>query len=116
MTRDLPSGKVQAVRYRYTGHLSLDTCCDDQGQWLGMRFQGRDGSEIRYQCSTCRGSARPRRLLSLCGSRGQAKAQAALWPWDWSGVGPGWPSLPAGPRPCRTWPASTLVCTPNPWT
>lgn len=58
-TLDLPSGKVQAVRYRYTGDLSLDTWYDDQGQWLGMRFQGRDGSEIRYLCSTCRGSARP---------------------------------------------------------
>ena len=56
---DLPSGKVQAVRYRYTGDLSLDSWYDDQGQWLGMRFQGSDGSEIRYLCATCRGSVRP---------------------------------------------------------
>jgi hypothetical protein len=58
-TFDLPSGKVQAVRYRYTGDLSLDTRYDDQGQWLGMRFQGRDGSESRYLCATYRAAARP---------------------------------------------------------
>jgi hypothetical protein len=52
-TLDLPTGKVQAARYRYVGDLSLDAWYDDRGQWLGMRFKGRDGSEIRYLCATC---------------------------------------------------------------
>ena len=50
---DLPTGKVQAARYRYVGDLSLDAWYDDRGQWLGMRFKGSDGSEIRYLCATC---------------------------------------------------------------
>ena len=58
-TLDLPSGKVQAVRYRYTGDLRLDSWYDDQGQWLGMRFEGRDGSEIRYLCANCAAKASP---------------------------------------------------------
>jgi len=58
-TLDLPSGQVKAVRYRYRGDLDLDSWYDDQGQWLGMRFEGRDGSEIRYLCATCRTVAQP---------------------------------------------------------
>jgi hypothetical protein len=53
---DLPGGKVRAQRYRYTGELTLDAWYDESGQWLGMRFTGRDGSEIRYLCATCAGS------------------------------------------------------------
>jgi hypothetical protein len=58
-TLELPNGKIQAVRYRYTGDLDLEAWYDGQGQWLGMRFRGRDGSEIRYLCNTCRAAASP---------------------------------------------------------
>lgn len=56
---ELPDGKIQAVRYRYTGDLELDAWYDAKGQWLGMRFEGSDGSQIRYLCTTCRVAARP---------------------------------------------------------
>ena len=49
----LPGGEVRAQRYRYLGELELDAWYDDRGRWLGMRFKGRDGSEIRYLCATC---------------------------------------------------------------
>lgn len=49
----LPGGEVRAQRYRYLGDLELDAWYDDRGRWLGMRFKGRDGSEIRYLCATC---------------------------------------------------------------
>jgi len=52
----LPGGQVQAERYRYTGDLSLDAWYSDQGQWLGMQFDGQDGSQIRYLCATCAGT------------------------------------------------------------
>jgi len=58
-TLDLPGGQVRAQRYRYSGDLDLDAWYDDRGQWLGMRFKGSDGSQIRYLCSTCAGIARP---------------------------------------------------------
>jgi hypothetical protein len=58
-TLDLPGGKVRVQRYRYTGDLSLDAWYDDRGQWLGMRFEGRDGSEIRYLCANCAAKASP---------------------------------------------------------
>jgi hypothetical protein len=56
-TLALPGGKVRAARYRYLGDLSLDAWYDERGQWLGMRFEGPDGSEMRYLCATCTGSA-----------------------------------------------------------
>jgi hypothetical protein len=49
----LPGGEVRAQRYRYLGDLELDSWYDDRGRWLGMRFKGRDDSEIRYLCATC---------------------------------------------------------------
>lgn len=49
----LPGGEVRAQRYRYLGDLELDAWYDDRGRWLGMRFKGRDGSEISYLCATC---------------------------------------------------------------
>lgn len=52
-TLRLPTGEVQAERYRYRGDLELDAWYDARGRWLGMRFKGRDGSEIRYLCATC---------------------------------------------------------------
>ena len=50
---ELPSARVPATRYRYQGELRLDSWYDAAGQWLGMRFEGRDGSTIEYLCSSC---------------------------------------------------------------
>lgn len=51
----VPAGtaKVPATRWRYDGKLSLDSWYDADGRWLGMRFDGRDGSTIRYICEVC---------------------------------------------------------------
>jgi hypothetical protein len=50
---ELPSARVPATRYRYQGELRLDSWYDAAGRWLGMRFEGRDGSTIEYLCSSC---------------------------------------------------------------
>jgi hypothetical protein len=49
----LPSAQVPATRYQYQGELRLDSWYDAAGRWLGMRFEGRDGSTIEYLCSSC---------------------------------------------------------------
>ena len=54
---DLSSGEIR--QYRYDGELQLDAWYDDSGHWLGMRFEGRDGSTIEYRCRNCP----PRRAL-----------------------------------------------------
>jgi hypothetical protein len=40
-------------RYRYGGELELESWYDDSGRWLGMSFEGRDGSLIEYRCGNC---------------------------------------------------------------
>ena len=47
--RDL--GEVE--KYRYSGDLELDSWYDTSGRWIGMRFEGRDGSSIEYRCRNC---------------------------------------------------------------
>jgi len=54
---DLPQGETR--QYRYDGELQLDAWYDERGHWLGMRFEGRDGSTIEYRCRNCP----PRRIL-----------------------------------------------------
>ncbi len=49
----LPGSTVAATRYRYEGGLELDSWYDDRGRWVGMRFQGDDGSTIEYLCRDC---------------------------------------------------------------
>lgn len=53
----VPAGKgisAEAQRYDYSGELT-DTSVwyDAEGRWLKLRFKGRDGSEIDYQCVQC---------------------------------------------------------------
>jgi hypothetical protein len=50
---DLRSVEAPALRYRYRGDLQLESWYDPRGQWLGVRFEGRDGSTIEYLCSNC---------------------------------------------------------------
>lgn len=39
--------------YRYEGDLNVHTWYDDDGLWHGLRFKGRDGSNIEYVCRNC---------------------------------------------------------------
>lgn len=50
---DRTRGEVK--QYRYSGELRLDTWYDIGGRWMGMRFEGRDGSTIEYRCRNCQG-------------------------------------------------------------
>ncbi len=51
---DQPVGEVK--KYRYSGELRLETWYDVSGRWIGMRFEGRDGSTIEYRCRNCKAS------------------------------------------------------------
>ena len=46
-------GKVNSIRYAYTGELETDIWYDHTGRWVGMQFMGRDGSLIKYVCQKC---------------------------------------------------------------
>jgi hypothetical protein len=50
---DFPAGSITGNRYRYDGELELESFYDNTGRWLGMRFEGRDGSTIEYRCRSC---------------------------------------------------------------
>ncbi|MCG6867624.1 MAG: DUF6134 family protein [Gammaproteobacteria bacterium] len=39
--------------YRYEGDLNLQSWYDTNGLWHGLRFKGRDGSDIEYVCRNC---------------------------------------------------------------
>lgn len=47
------TGMARADRYLLAGDLNLETWYDTDGRWLGMRFQGKDGSTIEYRCRNC---------------------------------------------------------------
>ncbi len=49
----LASATVAATRYRFDGELRLDSWYDDDGRWLAMDFEARDGSIIEYRCGNC---------------------------------------------------------------
>lgn len=50
---DLPDGPITARHYAYTGELRTEVWYDGTGRWVAMRFEGNDGSTIRYVCSNC---------------------------------------------------------------
>lgn len=50
-------GPVWATRYAYSGELENQVLYDDLGRWVGMKFDGWDGSEIEYICRRCQGGA-----------------------------------------------------------
>ena len=43
----------EATRYAYRGELEAHVWYDDAGRWVGLQFQGRDGSTVRYVCRRC---------------------------------------------------------------
>lgn len=51
----LASTTVTATRYRFDGELRLHSWYDDDGRWLAMDFEARDGSVIEYRCQNCTG-------------------------------------------------------------
>ena len=50
-------GPVMATRYAFSGELETEVWYDDQGRWVKMRFEGRDGSTVEYACRRCQGGA-----------------------------------------------------------
>lgn len=44
---------LEARHYRYTGEIEADVWYDADGRWVGLRFEGKDGSEIVYRCERC---------------------------------------------------------------
>jgi hypothetical protein len=49
-------GVTEVKKHRYSGDLHLDSWYDKSGRWMGMRFEGRDGSTIEYRCRNCQTS------------------------------------------------------------
>ncbi|MDA0241037.1 MAG: DUF6134 family protein, partial [Proteobacteria bacterium] len=45
--------KIMARRYAYTGELETELWYDGDGRWVKMRFTGKDGSTIDYECLRC---------------------------------------------------------------
>lgn len=48
-------GEVPATRYAYTGDLETEVWYDASGRWVKMKFKGRDGSTLEYECRRCLG-------------------------------------------------------------
>ena len=46
---------VEARRWAYTGDLQNEVWYDQDGNWVKMRFDGKDGSTIEYVCRRCLG-------------------------------------------------------------
>jgi len=55
-TLALEQGVAEVNKFRYSGDLHLDSWYDKSGRWMGMRFEGRDGSIIEYRCRNCQAS------------------------------------------------------------
>ncbi|WP_374762908.1 DUF6134 family protein [Yunchengibacter salinarum] len=47
------TGQREALRVVYSGELNTEAWYDREGRWVGLRFEGRDGSTIRYVCQQC---------------------------------------------------------------
>ena len=42
-----------ATCHAYTGDLDARVWYDARGAWVGLEFEGRDGSDITYRCTNC---------------------------------------------------------------
>ena len=47
---------LQATHYRYTGDITAESWYDAKGQWVKLRFPGKDGTLIDYVCEHCTAS------------------------------------------------------------
>lgn len=50
-------GPRPAQRWRYEGELETVAWYDAAGRWVGLRFEGSDGSVVDYVCRRCGGAA-----------------------------------------------------------
>ena len=50
-------GKVMATKYLFSGELENTVWYDGAGRWVKMKFEGRDGIPITYNCRRCQGGA-----------------------------------------------------------
>ena len=48
-------GDVVATKYAYSGEFESEVWYDEQGRWVKMRFDGKDGVPIEYFCRRCQG-------------------------------------------------------------
>lgn len=48
-------GSRDVNRYAYSGDLQTEVLYDDNGRWVGMAFEAKDGSAITYRCLRCQG-------------------------------------------------------------
>jgi len=51
------NGQILATRYEYQGDLQTEAWYDDDGRWVKLRFEARDGSTIEYVCTSCAAGA-----------------------------------------------------------
>lgn len=47
------NGQIRATRYEYQGDLETEAWYDDEGRWVKLRFEAKDGSTIEYVCTSC---------------------------------------------------------------
>ena len=50
-------GEVMATKYLFSGELENTVWYDGAGRWVKMKFEGRDGIPITYNCRRCQGGA-----------------------------------------------------------
>ncbi len=48
-------GDIVATKYAYSGEFETEVWYDEQGRWVKMRFDGKDGVPIEYVCRRCQG-------------------------------------------------------------
>ena len=53
-------GPANARCYDYTGELTARVWYDQDDRWLGLAFDGADGSRLEYRCVNCGGRTQPR--------------------------------------------------------
>ena len=44
---------VFATKYKYSGDIAALVWYSDGGNWVKMQFEGKDGSNINYECIEC---------------------------------------------------------------
>lgn len=48
------SGERRAIHHKYDGELNnISSWYDEKWRWVGLNFQGKDGSVISYECNWC---------------------------------------------------------------
>ena len=53
-------GDILAQHFTYAGDLENEVWYDNEGRWVKMRFNGKDGTPIEYVCRRCQGLQAPK--------------------------------------------------------